>query len=92
MRPPFFFSGINTSLDGLLQGQAEQVAALVEGVALAGMENLAGGGSLGKGVHLGHEGDGALDGHALLLATILEGNRRHRMVSLWGWANAPSHS
>jgi hypothetical protein len=65
-----------------LQGVTEQIPAGVKGVALAGAEDLAVRGSLGERVHLGDEGDGALDGRSLLFAAILESNRRHRIGSV----------
>jgi hypothetical protein len=74
--------GVDARLGGSLQGVTEEVAAGVEGMALTGVEDLAVGGGLGQGMHLGDKGDGAFDGDALLLATILECSGRHDRASL----------
>ncbi len=73
---------IRAGLGGLWQGVVQQVAAGVEGMALAGVEDWAVGGGLGQGAHLGDESDGALDGDALWLTPILEGSSRQNRASL----------
>jgi len=75
-----------------LQGEAEQVTASVEGESFAGVQDVAIRGGLGKRVHLGDEGNGALDGDTLRLATILESQTRHGIASRMSQANCLPHS
>src|SRR5262245_52973553 len=80
-RRPFFLGLVNTVLHGLLQGSAEQVASGIEGVGFAGVEDVAVGGSLGEGVHLGNKSNGAFDGAPFRFAAILESDHRHETTS-----------
>jgi hypothetical protein len=67
----------DASLGGLGEGVLEELTPLAQGVLLTGGEDLAGRGGQGEGVHLGDEGDGGLDGLALLGGPILERPCRH---------------
>ena len=77
-RPPFLLGGVDASLDGVLEGRAEEISALVESLLLAKRDDLAGGGGLGELAHLGTEGDGGFDGQALRFVLILESSVLHQ--------------
>jgi hypothetical protein len=57
-----------------LQGGAEHVPSLKEGLLFTEGEDLAGGGGLGKGVHLGDEGNGGFDGQAFGIGVVVKGS------------------
>ena len=85
-RGPFFLRLVDALLHGLLQRRSEQVASGVQGMAFAGVEDLAVGGSLGEGVHFGNKGNGPLHSNPLGFTAVLKRHGRHERFSGKGTA------
>jgi hypothetical protein len=84
VRGPFFLVAVDAPLGGGPEGVAEELAAGVEGVALDGMQDLAGGGVLGEAVHLGEEVSRLPQGGELSLIVALEREGQHAQGPLPG--------